>query len=168
MTSIGRLWRHFWWDADDARRVLDSDALDRLQQRVAQSERRHSGEVRVCVEPRLPWAGLLRSATPRERAIAMFGELRVWDTEFNNGVLVYLLLAEHAIEIVADRAVARLVPQAEWDRLAATMADAFRAGRFEDGLMQAIEGVERHLVQHFPLAEGVANPNELPDRPHHA
>ena len=168
MTAIARLWRHFWWDADDARRVLDGAALDRLQQRVAQSERRHSGEVRICVEPRLPWAWLLRGAAPRERAIAMFGELRVWDTEFNNGVLVYLLLAEHAIEIVADRAVARLVPQAEWDRLAAAMGEAFRAGRFEDGLRQAIDAVDTHLTHHFPLTEGAANPNELPDRPHHA
>jgi uncharacterized membrane protein len=168
MTSIARLWRHFWWDADDARRLIDSAALDRLQQRVARSEQRHSGEVRVCVEARLPWQYLLRAATPRERAIAMFGELRVWDTEFNNGVLIYLLLAEHAIEIVADRAVARLVPQAEWDRLTATMAEAFRARRFEEGLQQAIDAVDAHLARHFPLAEGAVNPNELPDRPHHA
>jgi uncharacterized membrane protein len=166
--SLQRLWRHLWLDAGDARRALDPAALDRLQQRVVQSERQHTGEIRVCVESGLPLSYLRRGAPARERAVMMFAKLRVWDTEHNNGVLIYLLLAEHAIEIVADRALARLVPQAEWDRLAAGMAQAFREGRFEAGLMQAIEGVERHLVQHFSLAEGVQRANELPDRPYQA
>lgn len=166
--SLKRLWRHLWLDAGDARRALDQAALDRLQQRVVQSERQHTGEIRVCVESGLPLSYLRRGAPARERAVMMFAKLRVWDTEHNNGVLIYLLLAEHAIEIVADRALARLVPQAEWDRLAAGMAQAFREGRFEAGLMQAIEGVERHLVQHFSLAEGVQRANELPDRPYQA
>ncbi len=91
----------------------------------------------------------------------MFGKLRVWDTEHNNGVLIYLLLAEHAIEIVADRGLARHVPQAQWDALLAGMQSAFRAGRFEEGLAQAIDAVHALLLQHFPLAEGQANPNEL-------
>ena len=168
MNRVLRLLKHRLFDEGDARRALGEAAMARIEAHVRESETRHSGEIRVCVEAGLPLSYLWRDATARERAVTLFGKLRVWDTEANNGVLIYLLLAEHAIEIVADRAVARLVPQAEWDRLAATMADAFRAGRFEDGLMQAIEGVERHLVQHFPLAEGVANPNELPDRPHHA
>jgi uncharacterized membrane protein len=130
---------------------------------VAASERQHSGEIRVCVEAGLPLSYLWRRATARQRAITMFGKLRVWDTEHNNGVLIYLLLAEHAIEIVADRGLARRVPQAEWSALVAGMREAFRAGRFEPGLMQAVEGVEALLVRHFPLAPGQGNPNELPD-----
>jgi uncharacterized membrane protein len=95
----------------------------------------------------------------------MFGKLRVWDTEHNNGVLIYLLLAERAIEIVADRGLNRHVPAAEWRRLSAGMAAAFKAGRFEDGLAEAIDMVDRLLLQHFALAAGERNPNELPDSP---
>jgi uncharacterized membrane protein len=109
---------------------------------------------------------LWRDARPRERAISMFGKLRVWDTEANNGVLIYLLLAEHAIEIVADRGVARVVPQAHWEAIVGGMREAFRAGRFEDGLQSAVAAVDEVLAQHFPLAPGAPNPNELPDRPH--
>jgi uncharacterized membrane protein len=94
----------------------------------------------------------------------MFGKLRVWDTEHNNGVLIYLLLAEHAIEIVADRGLTRVVPPETWGQMVAGMRDAFRAGSFEDGLAQAVDAVDALLAQHFPLAEGQANPNELPDR----
>jgi uncharacterized membrane protein len=161
-----RLLRHRWFDEADAKRLVDDAALDRLQQRVRASEQRHSGEIRICIEAGLPLSYLWRGASTRDRAVAMFGKLRVWDTEHNNGVLIYLLLAEHAIEIVADRGLARRVPQAEWERLLAGMREAFRAHRFEYGLMQAIDVVERLLVQHFPLAEGAGNPNELPDRPY--
>ncbi|HEX6362237.1 MAG TPA: TPM domain-containing protein, partial [Albitalea sp.] len=96
-------------------------------------------------------------------ALALFGKLRVWDTERNNGVLIYLLLAEHAIEIIADRGVARHVSAEEWQRIVGTMSDAFRAGRFEDGLNSAIDAVHERLVRHFPLQPGAANPNELTD-----
>jgi uncharacterized membrane protein len=94
----------------------------------------------------------------------MFSKLRVWDTEANNGVLIYLLLAERAIEIVADRGVARVVPQAHWDSVVHAMGAAFREGRFEAGLAQAIAAVDAELAQHFALLPGQANPNELPDR----
>lgn len=163
-----RLLRHLWFDEGDAHRLVSDAALDRLQQRVKASERLHGGEIRLCIEAGLPLSWVWRGATPRERAVEMFGQLRVWDTEYNNGVLIYLLLAEHAIEIVADRGLNRVVPQAEWDRLLAGMREAFHAHRFEQGLMQAIEMVERQLVLHFPLAEGASNPNELPDRPYRA
>jgi uncharacterized membrane protein len=139
--------------------------LGRLEQRVASSERRHSGEIRLCVEAGLPLSYLWRRATARERAVALFGKLRVWDTEANNGVLIYLLLAERAIEIVADRGLARRVPPSHWEEVVAGMREAFRQGRFEPGLMQAVEVVEAMLIAHFPLAEGATNPNELPDAP---
>ena len=95
----------------------------------------------------------------------MFGKLRVWDTQQNNGVLIYLLLAEHAIEVVADRGLSRRVPAAEWQAMVQRMGAAFREGRFEDGLTHALEEVSALLVQHFPLKPGEHNGNELPDEP---
>jgi uncharacterized membrane protein len=161
---LRRILRHRWVDETDAVRALDLAALARLEARVATSERAHSGEIRLCVEAGLPLSYLWRDATPRQRALTMFGKLRVWDTDHDNGVLIYLLLAEHAIEIVADRGLARRVPQAHWDGVLVGMREAFRAGRFEAGLAEAVDAVDAMLRQHFPLAPGQANPNELPDR----
>ena len=160
-----RVLRHRWFDERDTARALDDAALARLERAVAGSERRHSGEIRLCVEAGLPLSYLWRSATARQRAVALFGKLRVWDTEHNNGVLIYLLLAEHAIEIVADRGLARRVPQSHWDGVMTSMREAFRAGRFEQGLQEAVKAVDAMLALHFPLAEGEVNPNELPDAP---
>ena len=164
MNRLLRLIKHRLRDDRDARRVLPAAALDRLQARVAASEGRHSGEIRLCVEAGLPLSYLWQGLSARDRAITLFGKLRVWDTEHNNGVLIYLLLAEHAIEIVADRGLDRRVPPAEWQALIAPMRQAFRAGRFEDGLNQAIDALNQRLAQHFALAPGQTNPNELPDR----
>jgi len=160
-----RLLKHRRLDEGDVVRLLGIGALQRAQQRVAASETGHSGEIRVCVEAGLPWSYLRRRATPRERAVAMFGKLRVWDTEHNNGVLIYLLLAEHAIEIVADRGLSRHVAAAQWRTIADTMSAAFAAGQFEAGLNQAIDAVDALLRQHYALAPGETNPNELPDEP---
>lgn len=166
MNKLLRILRHRWLDEDDSRRALGgSGALDRIEARVRASERGHTGELRVCVEAGLPLSYLWRGASARDRALTMFGKLRVWDTAENNGVLIYLLLAEHRIEIVADRAVARLVDEAQWAAIVAGMASDFRAGRYEDGLMAALEAVDRLLRQHFPRAEGSTDANELPDRP---
>jgi len=162
---IGRLLRHRWLDESDARKAVPPDMLQRLAARVAASEKRHSGEVRIFVEAGLPVSYLLRDATPRERAVAMFGKLRVWDTEHNNGVLIYLLLAERAIEIVADRGLGQRVDAGEWRRIVASMGDAFKQGRVEEGLTQALEEVSALLVAHFPLAAGEPDRNELPDEP---
>jgi uncharacterized membrane protein len=152
-------------DEADVRRVLPDDAMQRLAARVAASERRHSGEIRICVEAGLPWSYLRRDASARERAVTMFGKLRVWDTEHNNGVLIYLLLAEHAIEIVADRGISARVNAAEWAAMTQRMGAAFREGRFEDGLTQALEEMSALLVEHFPLADDQPDTNELPDAP---
>ena len=164
-SRLGRIWRHQWMDEADVRRVLPDAAMERLAARVAASERRHSGEIRLCVEAGLPWSYLRRDASARERAVTLFGKLRVWDTENNNGVLVYLLLAEHAIEIVADRGIDARVDDAEWAAMAQRMGAAFREGRFEDGLTQALEEMSALLVAHFPLAENEPDTNELPDAP---
>ena len=113
----------------------------------------------------MPYSYLRRNATPRDRAVAMFAKLGVWDTERNNGVLVYLLLAERAIEIVADRGVNAHVPALEWAAIAEGMQSAFRDGRFETGLMAAIDAVNGLLVRHFAALPGVVDINELPDAP---
>jgi len=165
LSRLARLWRHRWVDEAEVRRALPTDLLDRLEHRVGASERRHSGEIRICVEAGLPMSYLWRDARPRERAITLFGKLRVWDTEDNNGVLIYLLLAEHAIEIVADRGIDARVSDDQWAAMAQRMGAAFRERRFEDGLTQALEEVSALLVEHFPLAEGQADRNELPDKP---
>lgn len=161
-----RLLRHRWFDESDTRRALGPEALARVEARISASERRHSGEIRVCVEAGLPLSYLWRGASARERALALFGKLRVWDTEANNGVLIYLLLAEHQIEIVADRGLARHVPASHWQQLVAGMGEEFRAGRFEPGLLRAVEAVDALLTAHYALAPGQSNPNELPDTVH--
>ena len=160
-----RLLRHRWLDEDDARRALGPGALARIEQRVRASERGHGGEIRVCVEAGLPLSYLWRGLSARQRAVTLFGKLRVWDTEHNNGVLIYLLLAEHRIEIVADRGLNRHVDAATWQAIVDGMGAAFRAGRFEEGLNAAIDAVDALLRRHFPLAPGAVNPNELPDAP---
>jgi len=163
-----RLWRllqHRLLDERDTRRQLGAGALERLAERVAASERRHRGEIRVCVEAGLPFSYLWRGAEARERAIAMFGKLRVWDTEENNGVLIYLLLAEHRIEIVADRGLNPHVSAEQWRVIADEMSAAFRGGAMEAGLDRAIDAVDALLRRHFPAMEGATNANELPDAP---
>ena len=164
-SRVLRFFMHGWLDAADARRALGAGSLERLQERVRQSERGHTGEIRLCVEAGLPLADLWRGTGARERALALFGSLRVWDTEHNNGVLVYLLLADHAIEIVADRGLARRVPPAQWQGIVQGLGDAFRAGRHEQGLNAAVDAIDALLVRHFPAASGAQNPNELPDGP---
>ncbi|MDF1484571.1 TPM domain-containing protein [Ramlibacter sp. H39-3-26] len=167
--TLARIARHRWLvDERDVRRALPPALVERLMQRVAASERRHTGQIRICVEAGLPLSYLWRGATARERAVTLFGKLRVWDTEHNNGVLVYLLLAEHAIEIVADRGLARAVPPGTWRTLVAHMGAAFRQGRYEDGLTEALAEVSALLVQHFPApadSAGGLRANELPDAP---
>jgi uncharacterized membrane protein len=160
-----RLLRHRWMDDVKTRRTFSPALRRTIAQRVAASEQRHSGQVRVCIEGGLPTSYIWRDATARERAIMLFGKLRVWDTAHNNGVLIYLLLAEHAIEIIADRGVDARVSEAEWDALARHMSDAFRAGQCEDGMRQAIDEVTVLLAAHFPRREGEEVDNELPDEP---
>lgn len=164
-TKLGRIWRHRWIDESEVRRALPEAVMQRLTGRVGASERRHSGEIRICVEAGLPMSYLWRHASARERAVTLFGKLRVWDTAHNNGVLIYLLLAEHAIEIVADRGLDSHVDDAAWAAMTQRMSAAFRDGRFEDGLTQALEEISALLVENFPLGEGELDVNELPDEP---
>jgi len=166
MNKLLRILKHRWPDERDAARAIGTEALQRLEARVHASESAHSGEIRLCVEAGLPMSYLWKDLGPRDRAVMMFGKLRVWDTEANNGVLIYLLMAEHAIEIVADRGLARHVSPAQWQAIVSHMREAFRAGRYEEGLTDAIDAVDALLRKHFPLGAGVENPNELPNTPY--
>ena len=161
--SVTRLLRHRWADGR-LRRVLAPEVLQRLGQRVAASERRHTGQIRICAEGGLPLSYLWRGASARERAITQFGKLRVWDTEHNNGVLIYLLLTEHAIEIVADRAVARRVETAQWQSIISTLSKDLRSNQYEAALRQAIAQVSLLLERDFPRGTQNAD-NELADAP---
>ena len=165
MNRLLRLLKHRTFDERDAARALGAGGLARIEARVADSEQRHSGEIRVCIESGLPLSYLWRNASARERAVAMFGKLRVWDTEHNSGVLIYLLLAERRIEIVADRGLNRHVGVEAWQIIMGTMRNAFQAGQFEAGLNQAIDAVDALMLKHFAIAAGDSNPNELPNAP---
>ncbi len=160
-SRVWRLLRHRWCDERDVARALPDDALARLEAAIHASEHQHTGELRISVEAGLPLSYLWRRASARARAIALFGKLNVWDTEHNNGVVIYLLLAERSIEIVADRGLARKVPAAEWQAMVALLAPACRAGDFEGGLQHCVSLVGDLLQQHFPAAEGGAPRNEL-------
>lgn len=174
-TALARLLRHSTGSAAQVRRAIPPDMAQRLAHRVAASEQRHSGEVRICVEARLPASYLwrhLRQGTPmahivRQRALMLFAKLHVWDTEHNNGVLIYLLLAEHAIELVADRGITSRVPAQAWQAMVAHLGQRLHAGQWEDGLTQALEEVSAALATHYPQTPGSAAPapNQLPDTP---
>lgn len=174
MYKLLRILKHRWFDASDALRAVPDDMAVRLTQRVTASEQRHTGEIRLCVEAALPTADLWRISPDmplpqvvRERALEWFGRLGIWDTEDNNGVLIYLLLAEHTIEIVADRGLARRVPASSWNDMVARLSDQLRKGAFEDGLTAALSEVTACLVDHFPVkpdeATSPLRPNQLAD-----
>ena len=121
------------------------------------------GQVRFVVEASLPLPSVLRRESPRDRALEVFGRLRIWDTEHNCGVLVYLLLADKAVEIVADRGIHRPVGDELWQTICRRMEAAYRAGKFEDGAVAGVEAISALLTQHFPRS--APGTNELPDRP---
>jgi uncharacterized membrane protein len=163
--EILRILRHWMTTPGAVRRAFPEEVLTRIRQAIADSEKSHSGELRFAVEAALPLSYLRRDAPARERAEMMFSKLRVWDTEQNNGVLIYVELADHKIEIVVDRGIGGLVSAAEWTSIAAMMRDRFRAGEFEAGALAGVEAAGALLARHFPLAAGERNPNELPDHP---
>jgi uncharacterized membrane protein len=137
--------------------------LAQIEQRIGEVERRHPGELRFAVEHALELGDLLAGVTPRERALEVFGLLRVWDTEHNNGVLIYILHAEHAVEIVADRGLARCVPQSDWDALCRRVEADFRGGRFGEGALAVIDGTAQLLEKHSAGLQG--GRDELPNQP---
>jgi len=146
-------------------RALPPEALGGIEAVIAAGETTHRGEIRLAVEAALPWSYLKRDAPARERAEMLFAKLRVWDTDERNGVLIYIELADRAIEIVADRGLARVVPPEAWPPIVAQMAERFRGDDFGGGVIAGIEQVSALLSRHFPAGDGTRNADELPNRP---
>jgi len=157
--------RHWLRSPRAVDRVLPSVALERVERAIAQGEIAHRGEIRFAVEARLPWSYLRRDAPVRERAEMLFAKLHVWDTDERNGVLLYVELADHGIEIVADRAVAACVPREQWQAICREMAPRFASGEFEGGVVAGVERIGDLLALHFPSRDGERNADELPNRP---
>lgn len=155
--------RHEFTGKRALRRVLPPVSMERLTCDIAASEKRHGGELRLVVECALDLPLLWQGVSAHQRAIKMFSDLHVWDTEANNGVLIYLLLADRHVQIVADRGLDHIVGKAEWERICGVMEQAFRQGHFEEGLRQGIAEITGHLERNFPHRDDDAN--ELPDEP---
>jgi uncharacterized membrane protein len=161
--NLKRIWRHLLMSEIQLKRCFPEAVLNGIQSAVQQSETTHGGEIRFVVEGELTWAQLMGDMTPRARAMEVFSGLRVWDTEHNNGILIYVLLADRIVEIVADRGVHRHAGDAVWRDICKLMQAEFRAGRFEDGGVKGVMAISALLRKHFP-ADG-ENLNELPDKP---
>jgi len=158
-----RITRHLMATRWSVGRAFPAATLDVIDKAIKASEATHNGEIRFVVEGALETAPLFRGQTARERAIDVFSQMRVWDTERNNGVLIYLLLADRDVEIVADRGIDAKVGPEEWERICRKMEAAFRQGDFRAGVVGGIQEVTRHLAEHFPPIGD--DRNELPDRP---
>jgi uncharacterized membrane protein len=158
-----RIARHLLILPGAVRRAFPPAAMTAIEQAIARSETEHSGEVRFAAEPSLDTAALLAGQSARERALEVFSLLRLWDTDRRNGVLIYLLLAERDIEIVADRGVSAQVDAREWEAICRQMEAALRRGEYGPAVVRGIEEASRLLARHFPPRP--ADRNELPDKP---
>jgi uncharacterized membrane protein len=161
--GIGRIGRHLIEHHWRARRIFTPRVLDHIEQAIKAGEATHAGQVRFVVEGALDGAPLFRDQPARERALDQFAHLRIWDTAHNNGVLIYLLLADRDVEIIADRGIDAKVGAEGWEAICRAMEEDFRAGNFERGVIGGIAAVSRELAKHFPPS---GHPrNELPDKP---
>jgi uncharacterized membrane protein len=159
--NIQRFFRHLF--RDRVRDAFSPRSMDAIERAIDSEERRHDGELRFAVEAALPFMDLIRGTSARERAIELFSRLRVWDTEQNCGVLIYLLLADRRVEIVADRGIDARVGHAAWESICGAMQREFAARRFEHGVILGVRAISDLLATHFPPRD--ANPDELPDVP---
>ena len=158
-----RLLRHLCALPGTVARAFPPDSLSRIERAIAESEKRHDGEIRFAVEAALDTAELWRGVSARGRAIELFSQLGVWDTERNNGVLIYLLLADRDVEIVADRGFNGIVAAGEWETVCRRMESALGEGRHADAVLAGIEALSPIIARHFPpFGDGR---NELPDTP---
>jgi uncharacterized membrane protein len=158
-----RALRHLFGLPGAVSRAFPAEALAAIEQAIRRSEQLHDGEIRFAVEAALDPLHLWRGETARQRALEVFAELGVWDTERNNGVLLYLLLAERDVEIVADRAFNAIVTAAEWEEVCRRMESSLREGRHPEAVIAGIDAISRIIARHFPPSP--AGRNELPDRP---
>jgi uncharacterized membrane protein len=159
-----RLLRHLF--APSARRLFAADSLQRIATAIAASEARHTGEIRFAVETALHPRAVLAGAQARDRARDVFAQLRVWDTRANNGVLLYLLLADHRIEIVADRGFDDRVSAEQWRGACQLIEERLRAGEPEAAVLRGVEALSDLIAEHFPRGADYVDTNELPDEPH--
>ena len=163
--DTGRWFRHLFATRRALLRAFPQSALLQIEAAVTESERRHAGEIRVAIESALEPGEVWRGKTPRARALEVFAALGVWDTEANNGVLIYVLLADHDVEIVADRGFNERVEAAEWAAVCEDIYAEFRAGRYPEGVVAGVHHVGRIIGAHFPHVPGQRDENELPNRP---
>ncbi len=165
--QIGRLIRHAAATHWRTRMLFPSATLDAIEKAIARVESAHSGEIRFAVETALTPLHILNGVAPRARALEVFAHLRVWDTEHNNGVLIYVQLADRNVEIVADRGFQGRVSAAEWEAVCRLMEEHFRAGRFKEGSIAGVDAIGDLLARHFPpnLKTPARSHNQLPDRP---
>ena len=161
--KIKRIVRHLLATDGQVRRAFPRSTLNKIEQAIKASETAHVGEIRFAVEGGLDGAPLFKGQSARDRAIDLFSQLRVWDTQHNSGVLIYLLLADRAVEIVADRGIHAKVDSQEWSTVCRQMEAAFGQANFEAGVVSGVQAVTQQLVKHFP-ADG-QDGNELPDMP---
>ena len=163
MQRLKRAWRHLTSSSGEAKRAFPETTLDAICEAITAGEQTHRGEVRLIVEKALPFDEAWDGVSNRQRALALFADYGVWDTEDNCGVLIYINLAEHKVDIVADRGIDRKIDSATWQGVCRTMTEGFKQGRFHDATLGAIGQVNELLRQHFP-ANG-SRANELPDKP---
>jgi uncharacterized membrane protein len=161
--GIKRIARHLVEHHWRARRAFPPKVLDRIEQAIKAGEATHSGQLRFVVEGALDGRPLFRNHSARQRALDIFSHLRIWDTAHNNGVLIYLLLADRDVEIVADRGIDARVGREGWEKICREMEAEFRAGRFEAGVIKGIQAVSIELARYFPTTG--PHPNELSDKP---
>jgi uncharacterized membrane protein len=165
--QLGRLLRHVAASHWRTRLKFPRRTLDAIEQAVARAEGTHAGEIRFAIETSLAPLHVINDLSPRARALEVFALLKVWDTEHNNGVLIYVQLADRDVEIVADRGLAARVSQGEWETVCRSMEEHFRAGRFEAGAIAGVDAVGTLLARHYPPEADVVprGHNQLPDRP---
>ena len=161
--GIKRIGKHLLEHRWRVRKVFPKQVLTSIERAIKASEARHTGQIRFVVEGALDGAPLLRNQSARDRALDVFSHLRIWDTAHNNGVLIYLLLADRDVEILADRGIDAKVGPAGWETICAAMEAEFRKGNFEVGVLKGIKAVSQHMAKHFP--KHGAGKNELPDAP---
>ena len=161
--NIKRIAKHLVMTHWQVARAFPRDTLLAIHRAIKASEAAHAGEIRFVVEGALDGAPLFRGQSARARALDVFSQLRIWDTEHNNGVLIYLLLADRIVEIVADRGIHAKLGSKEWEKICRKMEIAFKQRNYEGGVVSGIQAVTQHLIKLFPAVGD--DRNELPDRP---
>jgi hypothetical protein len=161
--KLGRTLRHLTLSARGTRALFSAPVRSQIEAAIGAAEARHAGEIRFAIETSLPPLALWHDISPRARALELFARLHIWDTQANNGVLIYVLRADRAVEIIADRGINARVSAAEWEQVCREVEAHYRAGRYGEGSRAAVAGVARLLAQHFPAARDSGN--ELPNQP---